>query len=523
MKETMPEYQNSFKEYFRSLNVPVASANGVLWVSYKRMIQACAPILQNTIIDDNQARSLLRSSGKVLVRCSRPINSGTSNWYAVIKDNHTSIEDYSASTRSKIRRGMKRNTVRRIDATYLAEKGYPVYIRAHKRYRSFSGRVMAKGQYIKNCLAILPYNNIIHIWGIFQDENLCGYSINYVFGTSEVFLETVIFDPDYLRDYSSYAFYQTMNDHYLGELGFSYLNEGLRNLVHDTNIYEFLESNFLFHKNYLELSLFYHPLYGKVFDLSKPALSCLGRHSQRINALLLLDEAANHRTICSFRKHKIKPQSTIIGPFKFQSTGFTYNQINEIVESHHTSIKGGFLSTLPGTFLRKLYKAIASDPNSHITLAIDMETESCIGFIVGTIDIRSMYKRIILRHGFFFLIVLLGKAFHYSVLKRMFETLTYPFFFLEHPFVKKMRESSKKDSHAELLIIVVRDDYRRKGIGRALVEDLNLFFRQNNIFSYNVITSQDKVSNAFYQGLRFTFAETLSYHGNTMHKYIKVL
>ena len=77
------------------------------------------------------------------------------------------------------------------------------------------------------------------------ESNSCNYS-------------TIKFHPKYLRLYSSYALFYTMNYYYLNEMKFRYVNDGARNLVHKTNIQDFLITKFGFRKAYCKLHIQYN-------------------------------------------------------------------------------------------------------------------------------------------------------------------------------------------------------------------------------------------------------------------------
>tara|TARA_B110000459_G_C16091660_1_gene265434 strand:- start:108 stop:500 length:393 start_codon:yes stop_codon:yes gene_type:complete len=78
-------------------------------------------------------------------------------------------------------------------------------------------------------------------------ENYCDYS-------------TIKFHPDYLKLYPSYALFFTMNQYYLNENEYKYVNDGARSMSHETNIQSFLIQKFRFRKAYCKLHIQYHPL-----------------------------------------------------------------------------------------------------------------------------------------------------------------------------------------------------------------------------------------------------------------------
>ena len=88
---------------------------------------------------------------------------------------------------------------------------------------------------------------------------MIGYSQNRI---SEDYCDysTIKFHPNYLNLYPSYALFFTMNQYYLNERKFKYVNDGARSISHDTNIQSFLIDKFKFRKAFCKLNISYHPM-----------------------------------------------------------------------------------------------------------------------------------------------------------------------------------------------------------------------------------------------------------------------
>jgi hypothetical protein len=172
-------------------------------------------------------------------------------WY-VIQDKIMVIEDYSKNTRSKIRRGLKQCEVKMTTKDILLENGYDCYSSAFSKYNThLSPKTISQFQEEVN-----SFDDSWDFWGIYHDDVLIGYSQNKIIDDYCDY-STIKFHPDYLKIYPSYALFFTMNQYYLNEKNFKYVNDGARSISHETNIQSFLIDKFRFRKAYCKLHVIY--------------------------------------------------------------------------------------------------------------------------------------------------------------------------------------------------------------------------------------------------------------------------
>lgn len=251
-----------FCELYERLGVKYEFLRDILWLEYNRMIVPLGPVKFDYSISRDEARYLLsRFPRAFLVRSTNGIKESAReySWYAVVCDKFYELDEISAKSRSEIRRGLKNCAVERVDAGYIAEYGYDVFVRAFQRYRNTKKPGVSACDFRKRTLAMKDFDDIIHFWGIFHKQKLIAYAQNYIYDNIEVNYSTVKFDPDFLRLYPSYALFYSMNKFYLGEKRFEYANDGFRNILHETNIQKYLIEKFKFREMYTGLSLFYRP------------------------------------------------------------------------------------------------------------------------------------------------------------------------------------------------------------------------------------------------------------------------
>lgn len=189
------------------------------------------------------------------------------NFWYVICDKQYNLEDYSVNTRSKIRRALKKNSVKKIKKEILITDGYDVYINAVKRYKTLA-RPMKRAEF-ENSIKVL--NSRYEFWGVNLNENgkLVAYAIvdplkghcNY---------SVIKFNSDYLKFYTSYALYFVMNKYYLSLSNLKYVSEGARSILHNTNVENFLVEKFYFRRAYCDLKIIYHPLIKLIIKLIYP-------------------------------------------------------------------------------------------------------------------------------------------------------------------------------------------------------------------------------------------------------------
>jgi hypothetical protein len=77
----------------------------------------------------------------------------------------------------------------------------------------------------------------------------------FEYGTLEANISEIRINPDFNKDYPSYALFHSLSEFYLKERGFDYISDGYRSLAHNTGIQHLLETKFGFVKQPLALEL----------------------------------------------------------------------------------------------------------------------------------------------------------------------------------------------------------------------------------------------------------------------------
>jgi hypothetical protein len=262
-----------------------------IWVEYNHMIQPYGAVSESYNLMPRDRKVLLAKLNGHLVRWTDGFGENKNpNWYAVICSDFRSVDALKSKAKTKINRAIKNCEVRRIGADVLAEDGYPVLIAAFSRYRSAYTPTLSALQYKQRISQALDFADIIHHWGVYYDNKLVGYSINYVFGPTEVNYSTTKFHPDYLKYRSSDSLFYQMNKYYLQERKCQYVNDGFRAMLHQTSVQDYLKNTFGFREEHTNLYVNYRPLVSTIMTLSYPFRSVIGRRHAKLKALYQLEE-----------------------------------------------------------------------------------------------------------------------------------------------------------------------------------------------------------------------------------------
>jgi ribosomal protein S18 acetylase RimI-like enzyme len=206
------------------------------------------------------------------------------------------------------------------------------------------------------------------------------------------------------------------------------------------------------------------------------------------------------------------------------------NHFQQVAHLHSDGITEGFLSTLGISFLTVLYSGISQAQNSGVFIAVEVEGEvdgdlvsplKVLGFIAYSQDVKTCYKQVLLSKIFPLSIAMIVNIFKLTIYKKVFETLLYPF---QHKNNNgKAQEVKKIDKlHPELLSMAVNKDARGKGVGKLLVDAVDLAMKEMNIEGYYVVTHGiDERSNGFYQKCGFTKIREFENHEKPMNEYYK--
>jgi hypothetical protein len=283
-------YVERYREMLAAKRKPFALVDGQLFARQQRWVAPVGPAAQRYSLTREQARELQKKLGGWWVSWTEGFgaNATASEWYAVICRKHKPVEEISSgNTRSKIRRGLKFCEVRRVDAGEIANHGYDTYRAALQSY-SAKASVPSPEEFAQRVLTDAPFADIKHHWAVYHEGRMVAFAHCLLYDRSEVDYTLIKLHPDYLNRYPSYALFHSMNQFYLEQERFEYVNDGFRSILHETGVQDFLVREFEFEKMAVNLRLQFRQPVAALLPISAPLHPVLSRVDRRLKSVLEL-------------------------------------------------------------------------------------------------------------------------------------------------------------------------------------------------------------------------------------------
>lgn len=205
--------------------------NPIRWLIYHRCLLPDSGCSDPVRCTPREAQELMRRHGCWMLRTTCDFDGcGVQPGWFVVKEYFGGMEELSASTRSKVRRSLRRCVIRREPDEEEPD---------------------------------------IEVWGVYRicDGIRIGFARNRIY-RREVFYEFFRAEADSLRGfYPYYGLLYTMNRHYLAERGMQRVSDGFRTMRERSGVQDFLEQRFRFRKAYVRTALYYRPWFGALVRL----------------------------------------------------------------------------------------------------------------------------------------------------------------------------------------------------------------------------------------------------------------
>ena len=278
-------------ERYEARKSPILLHNGQLFRVAQRIACPLGPANSEWSITPSEAIEIGRKLKSFAIRWTNGFIEQETSWYAVICDTFTSLQEHPSKYRCEINRGLKNCRVERVDAAYIKKYGYPIYQKAYDRYRSAACPRTEK-RFVEHVAQDEPFDDIVHYWGAFAGSELIGFTVVDIYGTTEAAYVLMKADPASLPLYPMYAMIHVMNEYYLANHKFAYVNDGWKSIRHETNFQDLLIKKFRFRKAYTQPHIVYRFPLSLGIRVAYPFRSILSRLDDRVAALLSFEECA---------------------------------------------------------------------------------------------------------------------------------------------------------------------------------------------------------------------------------------
>lgn len=205
----------------------------------------------------------------------------TNFWY-VIKDKPFDINELNSHYRNQIKKGINNFEFRKIDPYYYKESLNTILKKAFETYRKDNNNTLDNNIY-DGC----------EYFGVFYKETneLCGYTTIYITEKC-IHFNQMKTNPVFEKLGISEALVYGLLEYYKKELVEGmYINDGTRNILHNTNFQEYLIKKFHFRKAYCRLNIIYSPFIRPFVYLLYPFRKLI--NNDKIKATLFMQEIIN--------------------------------------------------------------------------------------------------------------------------------------------------------------------------------------------------------------------------------------
>ncbi len=271
------------------------------WAVYKRMLVADVPPHVDPDLSELTPENMKKA---LLARYTTDFDCETeTEWWYCIKDTPVDLNTVSGQRRRNILKALRFFDVRRIDPSEYAEELFALLSAASSEHPKYSRSRMPREQFLRNAKRA-GSSNVAEYWGCFLKETgvLCGYILYYRYDSFANGIAIKV-DPEYKRLGANVAIFYTSLFEYLNEQKLPYVTVGERNVLHVTQVQQYLHDNFGFRRAYCRLNVVYTPgMKVAVFCLYpfRRLLAALNRHTENYlaNNLYVVLEQERIRRSC---------------------------------------------------------------------------------------------------------------------------------------------------------------------------------------------------------------------------------
>ena len=182
---------------------------------------------------------------------------------------------------------------------------------------------------------------------------------------------------------------------------------------------------------------------------------------------------------------------------------------SEIAEIRLGAKEWGFLPAMGKTFYAELLKATCASKYGFGIICEDKH-EKIAGFVCASIDLPRYHFDIILRKGIVLIfIAIISCVKNPKLISGLIQYIRYP------------QSEPCKNIKAEWLTMVIRKDYRGKGIGREITTNLIEEFKERGVKQFkSTVPANNLISCSLHEKYGFRLVDTFDLHGSCMNMYV---
>lgn len=212
----------------------------------------------NSLIDEKKLRKIKYKT--ILIKYTLNMdNTENKNWWYCIKDDYIDIEKLKKKRRYELKKSLEKFNVELINSDFIVDELVQIRYESNKdypkKYRPHTKKKKWKNEFENDIV-----DNSIEYWGVFekQSSKLIGYS-KCVLKDSYISLSVIKIPSKYKKQSANAALIYTLLYDYLNVRKYSYVSDGERNIIHETNFQDYLIDFFGFRKAYCDLYVIFNP------------------------------------------------------------------------------------------------------------------------------------------------------------------------------------------------------------------------------------------------------------------------
>jgi hypothetical protein len=241
-----PAFCDRLQAYLRDTGRRATRVGDTFWINNGGVVWPWTPPLYEIELPPGGGRRLLGTLGGYVARWGRPLPGvEDAPWYEVVLTRHVELGAMRSKLRNKFRNSLGAFRCDRL-AAGDADAIYAVYERRQREYDVQHAGLPDHAGFRARFDVDLGYPDIVHYWGVWQEDELVGFSKNYVYDGRWVSLNTTKILQSALRRRALYGLIHRMSEHYLVDERMGYMSDGARSMLHGTEFQELLRHDFGF-------------------------------------------------------------------------------------------------------------------------------------------------------------------------------------------------------------------------------------------------------------------------------------